>query len=103
MARDTPAAIAADLADVGRRFYARGWVLGTSGNFSVVQSRDPLRLAITASSVHKGHLRPDDILRCDDKGAIVSGRVGAQGRRTLSRARRASSAARPSAETLLHI
>ena len=44
------------LAGVGRRFYARGWVLGTSGNFSVVTCRDPLRLAITASSVDKGAL-----------------------------------------------
>ena len=52
------ATTAARLAAVGRRFYARGWVLGTSGNFSAVVSRDPLRLAITASAVHKGELLP---------------------------------------------
>ena len=29
---------------LGSEFHRRGWVLGTSGNFSVVVSRDPLRL-----------------------------------------------------------
>ncbi len=42
------------LAAIGRAFYARGWALGTSGNFSAVVSRRPLRLAITASSLPKG-------------------------------------------------
>src|SRR6185503_4473261 len=36
-----------DLIRAGKRFDARGWVLGTSGNFSAVLSRDPLRRAIT--------------------------------------------------------
>src|SRR5579862_5648437 len=89
MAPDPNAASA--LIEVGRRFYARGWVLGTSGNFSVVSSHDPLRLLITASSVHKGALAPLDILQCDEHGAVV-------------RPPRASPAARkPSAETLLHV
>jgi methylthioribulose-1-phosphate dehydratase len=73
------------LAAIGRRFYARGWVLGTSGNFSAVVGRKPLRLAITASSVAKGELTRTDILQCDERGRVV-GRAG-----------------RPSAETLLHI
>src|SRR5262249_30747642 len=69
----------------------RGWVLGTSGNFSIIASREPLRLAITASSVHKGELRPADILQCDERGAVV--------------AKKSSPAAtrKPSAETLLHV
>jgi ribulose-5-phosphate 4-epimerase/fuculose-1-phosphate aldolase len=33
--------IATLLAELGRNSYARGWVLGTSGNFSAVVSRDP--------------------------------------------------------------
>ena len=37
----------AELADAGREFYRRGWVLGTSGNFSMLTSRDPMRVAIT--------------------------------------------------------
>jgi methylthioribulose-1-phosphate dehydratase len=80
------ASAARDLAGVGRRFYARGWVLGTSGNFSTVVSNDPMRLAITASSVHKGQLRASDILQVDDRGAAVG--------RTIMK---------PSAETLLHV
>ncbi len=86
MRRETFASIAPRLAAVGRRFYARGWVLGTSGNFSAVVSRDPLRLAITASAVPKGGLLPAHILLCDDRGAAVG------------RTKR-----RPSAEALLHV
>lgn len=78
--------VAAELAAVGRRFYARGWALGTSGNFSAVVSRRPLRLAITASAVPKGELRAADILECDQRGAVVGRRAG-----------------RPSAETMLHL
>ena len=78
------------LAGVGRRFYARGWALGTSGNFSAVLSRTPLRLAITASGTSKRELGPGHILRCDDRGRVI-GR--ASGRKPP----------RPSAETLLHI
>ena len=66
--------------------YARGWALGTSGNFSAVVSREPLRLAITASSLAKGALRAADILECDERGRVVGRRKG-----------------RPSAETLLHV
>src|SRR5262249_16946590 len=61
--------LSAELIDIGRRFYSRGWVLGTSGNFSAVLSNDPLCLAITASSVHKGRLSHAAILRCDESGA----------------------------------
>jgi methylthioribulose-1-phosphate dehydratase len=47
-------------------------VSGTSGNFSAVIGRDPLRLAITRSGTHKGELRPDDILEIEN-GLVVSG------------------------------
>jgi methylthioribulose-1-phosphate dehydratase len=57
---------------VGRRFDARGWVLGTSGNFSAVTSRDPLRLAITRSGTHKGMLTREDILEYGD-GRVLAG------------------------------
>jgi methylthioribulose-1-phosphate dehydratase len=77
---------ASTLAQVGRRFYDRGWVLGTSGNFSAVVSRAPLQLAITASGASKGTLGVDGFLRCDAAGQIVGRRTGT-----------------PSAETLLHI
>src|SRR6266571_2827384 len=70
------AAVGSTLARIGRRFYARGWTLGTSGNFSVVLSRRPLRLAITASAIAKGGLRPADVLQCDQHGALAGRRPG---------------------------
>jgi methylthioribulose-1-phosphate dehydratase len=83
--RRAAAKAAKALADLGQRLYARGWALGTSGNFSAVVSRRPLRLAITASGLDKRTLRPSDILTVDAAGKSV-GRRG-----------------RPSAETLLHV
>ena len=73
------------LIDAGRRFDARGWVLGTSGNFSAVISREPITLAITRSGTHKGDLTREDILQLDEKGAVVAGTGD------------------PSAETKLHL
>lgn len=72
------------LAELGQRLYARGWALGTSGNFSAVVSRRPLRLAITASGHDKRTLRASHILTVDKDG------------KALGRGR-------PSAETLLHV
>jgi methylthioribulose-1-phosphate dehydratase len=77
--------LAAELAATGREFYSRGWAMGTSGNFSAVAIRDPLRLAITSSSVDKGKLAVEHILLIDEEGNILQGE------------------GRPSAETLLHI
>jgi methylthioribulose-1-phosphate dehydratase len=68
-----------------RGFAARGWALGTSGNFSVVLDHEPLRLAITASGVDKSHLAPAQILEVDSVGAVTAG------------------SGQPSAETLLHL
>ena len=81
----SPRQAADDLAAVGRRFHARGWVLGTSGNFSVVTSRDPLRLSITASSVDKGSLEATQIVDIDESCSVHGGYGN------------------PSAETLLHL
>jgi len=74
------------LAAAGRRLYARGWVFGTSGNFSVVRSRNPLRLIISSSGVPKGEMLSTSFLEVDAAARPV-------GRTKL----------RPSAETLLHI
>jgi methylthioribulose-1-phosphate dehydratase len=78
------------LREIGRDFYGRGWVLGTSGNFSTVLSRDPLRLAITASGVSKGDIRSGHLLMIGADGRVVG---------KASRQR----AGRPSAETHLHV
>ncbi len=79
------AELAAQLAEIGRQCYARGWALGTSGNFSAVLSRDPLRLAITSSGVDKGTLSAGDIVEIDGYGKVVAG------------------SGRPSAETSIHL
>jgi len=79
-------AIARSFHEIGRDFHTRGWVLGTSGNFSTVVSRKPLKLVITASAVSKGAIRPADVLL-----------VGADGR-AIGR-----STGKPSAETALHL
>jgi methylthioribulose-1-phosphate dehydratase len=79
------ATAAAELAEIGRSFYARGWALGTSGNFSAVTSRDPLRLAITSTGLDKGELSPAQFLEIDAATEVVHGK------------------GRPSAEARLHM
>ena len=71
------------LCEIGRRFYARGWALGTSGNFSAVLSRDPFELAITASGVPKGTLQPAHIIHCNDQGHSVCDAPGTPSAETL--------------------
>lgn len=79
------AELASQLAEIGRLCYARGWALGTSGNFSAVVSRNPLRLAITTSGVDKGTLSVGEIVEIDGHGKVVAG------------------SGRPSAEASLHL
>ncbi len=80
MARPHSAAAGADfrrtatlLAEVGQNFYARGWLLGTSGNFSALVNREPLRLAITASGFDKGSLTADQIVVIEANGQSLQG------------------------------
>ncbi len=68
--------IALSLAELGRNFYARGWALGTSGNFSAAVNRDPLRLAMSPSGVDKGQLRAEQILLIDEGSNILSDHPG---------------------------
>src|SRR5258708_35316619 len=64
---------AACLAEIGRGFHARGWVLGTSGNFSAVISREPLRVAITSTGLDRGTLTPGQFLEMDGAADVVHG------------------------------
>ena len=73
------------LTEIGRGFYARGWALGTSGNFSAVVSREPLRLTITSTGLDKGELTPAQFLEIDEEANVMRGE------------------GRPSAEALLHL
>jgi methylthioribulose-1-phosphate dehydratase len=77
--------LAAELAEIARGFYERGWALGTSGNFSAVVSRDLLRLAITSTGLDKGSLTTAHFLEIGEALQVVRGD------------------GRPSAEALLHL
>jgi methylthioribulose-1-phosphate dehydratase len=81
----TSAALAAKLAGLGREFHSRRWALGTSGNYSAVVRRQPVRLLITSSGLDKSALRANDFLEIDQQARVVRGR------------------GKPSAETLLHL
>ena len=59
------------LREIGRLFYRRGWSVGTSSNYSVVLSHEPLELLITASGKDKGALGPGDFVRVDGKAQPV--------------------------------
>jgi methylthioribulose-1-phosphate dehydratase len=74
-----------ELAETGREFYRRGWALGTSGNFSILLARKPLRLCITAAGNEKGTLDETNFLELDADAEILQG------------------FGRPSDETLLHL
>jgi len=74
-----------ELARAGREFYRRGWALGTSGNYSALLSRDPMRVCITASGVDKGGIDETNFLELDGNAEILQG------------------FGKPSAETLLHL
>ena len=82
---DSFAELAQSMAELGRGFYTRGWVLGTSGNFSAVISREPIRIVITSTGLDKGRLSGKHFLEMDSAGNAVRGE------------------GRPSAEAQLHV
>lgn len=83
---DNFAEIAANLVSTASGFHQRGWLLGTSGNLSAVVTREPLRLAMTASGVDKGQMTEAQILLIDEN----TNAIDAQTRK-------------PSDESLLHV
>ncbi len=83
--RDYVQISATDLLGAVRTIHARGWAPGTGGNYSVVVSRDPLRLLMSPSGADKGSLSEDNLLLIDDHGRKLQG------------------TGNPSAETLLHV
>lgn len=84
-ASSSPSNLIAQLQEAGRLFYERRWALGTSGNFSAVVSREPLRLVITSSGADKGALAPEQFVEVDEAGRVAGG------------------SGRPSAETEVHL
>ncbi|MCK2218422.1 methylthioribulose 1-phosphate dehydratase [Actinomadura sp. ATCC 31491] len=65
-------AAGARLAVEATRFTSIGWMRGTSGNISEVVSREPLRLAVTASGLDKGELLPTDVAVVGPRGEAVA-------------------------------
>lgn len=76
------------LCRIGAEFHSRGWSLGTSSNYSIRLSDDPLKLLITASGKDKSQLSQRDFVIVDDRGAMVE---------------KLDQGNKPSAETLLHL
>lgn len=76
---------AKQLSEAGAEFYGRGWVLGTSGNFSALISREPLNICITSSGNEKGKLDETHFLKVNQNAEVIQGE------------------GKPSAETLLHL
>jgi methylthioribulose-1-phosphate dehydratase len=77
--------LSGELAETGKIFYSRGWVLGTSGNFSAVTSWRPLRVAISSTGLDKGSLTPAHFVEIDGVANVIRGD------------------GRPSTEVLLHL
>lgn len=80
-----PNKLANELAETGRAFHARGWALGTSGNYSAVLKTQPLKLLITSSGVDKALLNKRHFLHINHSADVLRGD------------------GRPSAESLLHV
>ena len=74
-----------ELAETGYEFYRRGWASGSSGNFSILLARRPLRLCITPAGNANGKFDETNFLEVDDDAEILQG------------------FGRPSDETLLHL
>jgi len=75
----------ADIVEVGRRLWVRGYVASNDGNISVRVG--PVRLLMTPANVSKGFMTPDMMVVTDLEGRLIS---GAPGRK-------------PSSEILMHL
>jgi methylthioribulose-1-phosphate dehydratase len=74
-----------EVADTTRRLYELGWMRGTSGNVSAVESDDPVVLSVSGSGVAKHAITAADAVRTDSRGQALAGQ-----------------ALRPSAEARVH-
>ena len=74
------------LRECGQLFHSRGWSVGTSSNYSVVTSSNPVELIVTASGKDKGQLSKTDFVI-----------IGPDGRPTEP------DQPKSSAETMLHV
>lgn len=77
----------ADIVALSHLFYAKNWSLATSSNYSMVLSKDPLKVLITASGKDKQLLTENDFVIVDANGELADSPSGEH---------------KQSAETLLH-
>jgi len=82
---DRESQLRADIVEVGRRLWVRGFVASNDGNISV--RLDDQRLLMTPTSVSKGFMTPDMMVITDLNGTLLE---GAPGRK-------------PSSETMMHL
>jgi L-fuculose-phosphate aldolase len=82
---DAEAQLRADIVEVGRRLWARGFVASNDGNISVRLGPD--RLLMTPASVSKGFMSAEMMVITDMEGRLIA---GAPGRK-------------PSSEILMHL
>lgn len=64
---------AQEVADTTRRLYDLGWMRGTSGNVSLVESDDPTVLAVSASGIAKHAMAAEHAVRTDGRGQAIAG------------------------------
>jgi methylthioribulose-1-phosphate dehydratase len=60
-----------ELRECGQLFHRRGWSVGTSSNYSVVLSNDPVELIVTASGKDKGRLERGDFVHVGPDGQPI--------------------------------
>ena len=77
--------LAQQLTSAMANIHRRGWCDGTGGNFSCVLQRHPLQLLMAPSGVHKGRVRPEELIVVSADATVHRGNGTA------------------SAETLLHL
>jgi L-fuculose-phosphate aldolase len=82
---DPEAQFRADIVEIGRRLWTRGYVASNDGNISVRLGSD--RLLMTPASVSKGFMTPDMMVITDLDGRYLSGPPGRK----------------PSSEILMHL
>jgi L-fuculose-phosphate aldolase len=98
----TEASLRADIVEIGRRLYARGYVASNDGNISV--RLDGARLLMTPAGVSKGFMTPDMMVVTDFDGRVVPAGTEAGGRRpsTESQMHLAAYRERPDVQAVVH-
>lgn len=96
---DREAALRADIVEVGRRLYARGFVASNDGNISV--RLDAGRLLMTPAGVSKGFMSADMMVVTDFDGRVI-GETGSRRPSTEIQMHLAAYRARPDVQAVVH-